>query len=422
MGMDWIDLSYLTGVSLAGAGARALRRGLPAGWRLRLEAVAPEDLAPDWIWVHAVSVGELILADGLIGWLRDEGLRVHVTTGTPAGFELLTKRMEGWDQASGRVSGGAFPVDDPEGLRTFLRHAPGAFIALETELWPNLLRELEGRGIPRIIVNGRLTQRSLARGGPWMRRAASRLSLVSARDPESAERFRALGALNVELGGNLKADLPRPAPLHEGWEILRAAWEGFPVLVVGNTVAGEEELLLELWRRTRSSVPGLRLILAPRQPRRFPEVGSAFAAAGLRFHRASALWPRSAVVWSETDVLLLDTLGELPLAYREGTVALVGGGWAWGGGHNPLEPVRWGLPTLIGPGFENFRDLVEPLRAASLLQVVGAEGLPEALAESLAGACLRPGFQELEVPLPEALRGALGRTCSFLKKFLPIDR
>jgi len=420
--MDWIDLSYWTGVSLAGAVARALRRGLPAGWRLRLEAAPPEDLAPGWIWLHAVSVGELILADGLIGWLREQGLRVHVTTGTPAGLELMAKRLSGWDQASGRVSGGAFPVDDPAGLRAFLERPPAAFIALETELWPNLLRELEARGAPRIVVNGRLTERSLARGGPWMRRAASRLSLVSARDPESAERFRTLGAPRVELGGNLKADLPRPAPLHEGWDILRAAWEGHPVLVAGNTVPGEEDMILDLWRRARESTPGLRMILAPRQPRRFPEVGAAFAVAGLRFHRASGIWPQSATTWSEVDVLLLDTLGELPLAYREGTVALVGGGWTWHGGHNPLEPVRWGLPTLIGPGFENFRDLVEPLQEAGLLQVVAGEKLTEALGHALSGAPLRPGFEGETPRLPEALQGALGRTCSFLKIFLTIGR
>jgi 3-deoxy-D-manno-octulosonic-acid transferase len=420
--MDWIDLSYLMGVSLAGAVARALRRGLPTGWRLRLEATSPADLTPGWIWLHAVSVGELILADGLIAWLREQGLRVHVTTGTPAGLELMAKRLDGWDQASGRVSCGAFPVDDPAGLRAFLSRPPAAFIAMETELWPNLLRELEARGVPRIVVNGRLTERSLARGGAWMRRAASRLSLVCARDSESAERFHQLGAPRVELGGNLKADLPRPAPLHEGWEILRAAWEGSPVLVAGNTVPGEETLILELWRQARESAPGLRLILAPRQPRRFPEVGAAFAAMGLRFHRASGIWPQSATSWRDVDVLLLDTLGELPLAYREGTVALVGGGWTWHGGHNPLEPVRWGLPTLIGPGFENFRDLVEPLQRDGLLQVVSCEELPMALERTLSGAPLRPGFSGGSVSLPEALRGALGRTCSFLKIFLPIGR
>ena len=419
--MDWIDLSYLTGVSLAGAGARALRRGLPEAWRLRLEAAPPEELEAGWIWVHAVSVGELILADGLVGWLGEQGLRVHVTTGTPAGLELLARRLPGWDRGGGRVTGGAFPLDDPAGLEPFLRHPPALFAALETELWPNLLRELEVRDIPRIIVNGRLTERSLQRGSAWMGRAASRLSLVAARDPESLERFRQLGAPRVELGGNLKADLPLPAPLHEGWESLREGWRDFPVLVAGNTVAGEEVLILDWWRQVRESLPGLRLILAPRQPRRFPEVGSLFAAEGLRFRRASAPWPSAPGSWAHVDLLLLDTLGELPLAYREGTVALVGGGWAWQGGHNPLEPVRWGLPTLIGPGFENFRDLVEPLREASLVKGVPGDAVAEVLGRCLSSVPLRPGF-EAEPLLPESLRGALGRTCSFLKKFLPIVR
>ena len=420
--MHWIDLTYLTGVSLAGAVARALERGLPEGFRLRLNALPAEDLPPGWIWLHAVSVGELILADGIIRWLVDQGLRVHVTTGTPAGMGLLAQRLTLWNRTPGVVSGGAFPLDDPAGLTPFFRRPPGAFIALETELWPNLLRELELRGIPRVIVNGRLTARSLDRGGPWLRQAASRLSLVAARDPESADRFRTLGAPWVELGGNLKADLPAPTPLHGGWDRLRTAWSPHPVLVAGNTVEGEESLLLDVWRRARESCPGLRLILAPRQPRRFAEVGTAFMDAGLCFHRASASWPTPESYWDGIEVLLLDTLGELPSAYREGTVALVGGGWTWHGGHNPLEPVRWGVSTLIGEGCANFRDLVEPLKDAGLIRVVSNENLLKAVLEELAKSKLRPGLSGLESPLPESLRGALGRTCSFLKECLPMGR
>lgn len=420
--MDWIDLTYLTGISLAGAVARALQRGLPESLRLRLNAQPAEDLPVDWIWVHAVSVGELILADGIVRWLVAQGLRVHVTTGTPAGMGLLTQRLPLWDRTRRQVSGGAFPLDDPEGLSPFFRRPPGAFLALETELWPNLLRELERRGIPRLIVNGRLTERSLTKGGPWVRRAASRVSLVAARDPESAERFRELGAPRVELGGNLKADLPVPAPFHAGWDRLRAAWQPHPVLVAGNTVEGEESQILELWRNAREAFPGLRLILAPRQPRRFPEVSAVFAEAGLRFHRASTPWPEPSVYWEGMEVLLLDTLGELPLAYREGTVALVGGGWAWHGGHNPLEPVRWGVPTLIGEGYSNFQDLVEPLKTTGQVQVVARENLLQVVKDQLTHTPLRPGFSGHEVPLPEALRGALGKTCNFLKIFMPPSR
>lgn len=421
--MDTLDLSYRLAVSLAGAVARACQRGLPEAWRLRLNAEAP-DLPPGprtgrWIWLHAVSVGELLLADGLVDRLRRAGHRLHVSTGTPAGLELLHRRLPGWDGGTGQVSGGAFPLDDPAGLEPFFRQAPALFLALETELWPGLLAELQTRGIPSLVVNGRLTEKSLERGGPWLRRAAARLSLVAARDPASAEAFRRLGAPRVALGGNLKADLPAPRRLHEGWATLRAAWAGQPVVVAGNTVEGEEELVLQAWSQVREEVPGLKLVLAPRQPRRFGAVAGACAARGLRFRRASEPWPGSDAGpdgWQDTDLLLLDTLGELSAAYAEGTLALVAGGWKAPGGHNPLEPVLAGVPTAIGPGFSNFEDLVPPLLDAGRLDRVEASALAAWMIRRLHDAPLRPG---VAAPLPEALAGALDRTWALLAPYLP---
>ena len=411
--MDALDLSYRVAVSLVGAVARACSRGLPGGWRLRLEAEAPVLPRGGWIWLHAVSVGELLLADGLVARLREAGHRVHLSTGTPAGLALMAKRLPGWDAGTGRISGGAFPLDDPAGLEPFLDQPPGLFLALETELWPGLLAALEARGIPRVVVNGRLTEKSIHKGGPWLRRAASRLSLVAARDEASAEAFRRLGAPEVRLGGNLKADLPPPRPLHAGWAALREAWAGAPVVVAGNTVEGEEDLILDAWDAARAEHPGLRLILAPRQPRRFEAVAGLTADRGLAFRRASD-WPSSAV-WAEVEVLLLDTLGELAAVYAEGTVALVAGGWTAAGGHNPLEPVRVGVPALVGPGFANFEDLVPPLRDAGLIQVVPAAGLGAGLEAALAEAPLR---SRGVARLPEALRGTLDRTWGLLAPHL----
>lgn len=418
--MDLVDGSYLGAVALVGAAARALVRGLPPDWRLRLEATAPDDLPEGWLWVHAVSVGELVLAEGILSVLRDGGHHVHVTTGTSNGMALLARRLPGWDRGTGRVTGGAFPLDDPRGLASFLKVAPGAFVSLETEIWPNLLRELEALGVPRCIVNGRLTRRSLGRGGAWMARAASRLTVVAARDEASAGLFRELGAPRVELGGNLKADLPPPRPLHAGWESLRRAWANSPVLVAGNTVEGEEALVLGAWEAARARHPDLRLILAPRQPRRFQDAADLLA--GRAFRRASDVWPGDAAAWEPTDILLLDTLGDLASAYREGTLALVAGGWSWHGGHNPLEPVRWGLPTLVGPGFTNFEDLVAPLRDAGLLDVVPAGDLLERILARLEGAPLRPAETGKPVPYPEGLAGSLGKTVSILKNCLPPPR
>jgi 3-deoxy-D-manno-octulosonic-acid transferase len=414
--MDLIDGSYLLVAGLVGALARAMRRGLPEGWRLRLEAEPAEDLPADrWIWIHAVSVGELLLADGLVKALRAEGHRLHLTTGTPAGLSLLRQRLPGWDGGTGRVSGGAFPFDDPEGLRPFFLHPPGLFLALETELWPNLLRELQARDIPRVIVNGRLTPRSIARGGPWMGRAASRVSIVAARDDESAKAFSALGAEDVRVTGNLKADLPPPPAWSERWQALNRAWAGDPVLVVGNTVEGEEALVLEAWVAARRKVSNLRMILAPRQPKRFEEAAAMLE--GQSFWRASGDWPSTEDACRAKDILLLDTLGELPRAWSMGTLAWVGGGWRSKGGHNPLESLRFGVPTWIGPGFDNFQDVVLGLKGSAKLSIRSEEELCEELIAFLTTAPLRADGQP--DPALASLLGATDRTLDVLRKVLP---
>ena len=413
--MDFTHASYASLVNLAGGVARGMRRALPEGWRMRLEAAPPEGLpAGRWVWLHAVSVGELLLAEGLLARLIAAGHRVHLTTGTPAGLALLEERLPRWDSGSELLSGGAFPLDDGPGLRGFFAAPPAAFIALETELWPNLLRALRLRGIPSMVVNGRLTARSR---GPFVASAIRDLSLVVARDESSAASFKGLGAKRVEVGGNLKADLPPPPPLHEGWAALRSAWSAQAVVVAGNTVEGEEALVIEAWRAARANRPGLRLILAPRQPRRFDETARLFEAEGLAFRRASADWGGD---WRDVEVLLLDTLGELPRAYGEGTVALVGGGWRAEGGHNPLEPARFGMPVILGPGFANFEDLVAPLKAFRAVRVVEEAGLPGALRGALEEAPLRPAFSP-DQPPPHlaAMLGALDRTWHLMEPLLP---
>ncbi|HET8714804.1 MAG TPA: hypothetical protein VFM16_03195, partial [Holophagaceae bacterium] len=158
-------------------------------------------------------------------------------------------------------------------------------------------------------------------------------------------------------------------------------------------------------------------LLAPRQPRRFDEAARLLEARGLAFHRASQGWEAP---WARLDALLLDTLGELPRAYGEGTVALVGGGWRQAGGHNPLEPARFGMPVLLGPGFANFEDLVAPLLAAGAVEVVAEEALPGALDAALRRAPLRPGASpEQPPPALASLLGALDRTWSLVEPLLP---
>lgn len=412
--MNHLDLAYFVAANLAGAAGRTFLSSLPEAFRQRLEARPPEGLEPGWVWVQAVSVGELLLAPGLLEKCLRRGERVHVTTGTTAGLDLLRRRAPEWDQGRGLLTGGAFPLDDSDGLRPFLASPPKLFLALETELWPNLLRELEGRGIPKVIVNGRLTARS--EGSRVLRQAARRLDLVAARDADSAAAFRALGAPNVRLGGNLKSDLPPPRPLPEFWAPLHQAWAADPVVVAGNTVEGEEALVVAAWQAARGFYPSLRLIMAPRKPARFEASAALLDGQGLRFERASA-WPNDAD-WRDVGILLLDTLGDLPAAYGEGTVGLVGGGWTWTGGHNPLEPVRWGIPTITGPGGDNFRDLLDPLILAGSVIQVPPDRLGAALLEQLGKASLRGPGMEGGPALPSGLGGALERTWNLVLPFL----
>jgi 3-deoxy-D-manno-octulosonic-acid transferase len=186
-------------------------------------------------------------------------------------------------------------------------------------------------------------------------------------------------------------------------------------------VAGEEEQILEVWRLARAAWPGLRLILAPRKPARFQEVAELLAPHA-PFRASAPVWPADEAAWAGTPVLLLDTLGELASAYRIGTLALVGGGWGWHGGHNPLEPVRWGLPTLLGPGFGNFEDLVRPLQAAGLVEVVAEHDLAARVQALLAVTARRPADSSQSVRYPECLQGALGKTLELLKNILPEPR
>jgi 3-deoxy-D-manno-octulosonic-acid transferase len=360
-----------------------------------------------------------MLAAGLVEKLRSAGLHTHITTGTQAGMELLEKRLPEWDSGLCLFTGGGFPLDDRRGLKSFFEAPPSVFVAMETEIWPNLFRELESRSIPICVINARLSARTTGSAFlPLLRRAAKRISLVAARDAESASRYSSLGGPNVVLGGNLKADAPPPSALHDGWKALRAGWQGLPVLVAGNTIEGEEAAVVAAWEKARESFSGLRLIIAPRQPRRFDEVARWLDKLGLTYHRASLPFGTDLGKWRETQILLLDTMGELASAYGLGSVALVGGGWLWHGGHNPMEPLYWSVPTIIGPNYSNFEDLVKPLLEAGCLHVSSLDELNGKIQCLLKEADLS-GHAADAVKIPDALKGCLEKTWGCLQPFLP---
>ncbi|HEY3120493.1 MAG TPA: glycosyltransferase N-terminal domain-containing protein, partial [Vicinamibacteria bacterium] len=287
------------------------------------------------IWVHAVSVGEVLAVRGLVESLRRRfpGRRVFLSTTTVTGNTVARQSV---------ATDGLFfaPFDWPGPVRRALEAVdPALLVLVETELWPNLIHEARRRGTRIALVNGRISPRSFPRYRrlrALLREVLEEVDLFLMQGEAHARRVREMGAPadRVRVLGNLKYDAP---PAGSGGEAggLIAAEAGRPVWVAGSTARGEETLVLEAFRRARERVPSLRLVLAPRHPERFEEAAALVAAAGFHGARRSRL---GAGGWREGDVLLLDTLGELAAAYAGATVVFVGGSLVAAGGHNVLEP------------------------------------------------------------------------------------
>ncbi|MGC2620347.1 MAG: 3-deoxy-D-manno-octulosonic acid transferase, partial [Acidobacteriaceae bacterium] len=329
------------------------------------------------LWIHAVSVGEILAASRLIDELTQllapSGTRVVISTTTRTGQRLARERF-----GPERVF--YFSLDFAFAVRAWLRFLqPRALILLETEFWPRLLVECRRARIPVAVVNARISDRSW----PRYRRLAfvwkhllNSLAIVLAQTPLDAERLHALGAANVRLAGNLKYDIrtSEPAPILARFrENLPPAT---PVLVCGSTLAGEEELLLN------ARPPGIVTILAPRHPERFPQVAQLLRKRGVPFILRST-WFESPQPIPPGAVFLLDSIGELASVYALATAAFIGGSLIPAGGHNPLEPAQFAIPIAMGPCYENFRGIVDTLLQRDALRIVTPENLQPALAELL---------------------------------------
>lgn len=311
------------------------------------------------IWIHAVSVGEVHAARGLLPYLRElfPDVPVVLSTTTATGQEMA--RQAGADATF------FCPLDLPWVVRrTIDRLRPRALLLVETEVWPNLVRACTARGIPTALVNARLSERSHRRyrllGEAWGR-VIRQLEVVCARTEREAERYRDLGyrARDLYVTGNLKGDAAALQPPEFLRRTLSRALHlnGTAALVVaGCTMPGEEEEILQAFAQLRGSHPEVRLLLAPRHPERFDRVAEAVSAAGWLLRRRSSGGPE------EADVLLLDTIGELPAAYGLGTVSFVGGSLVPAGGHNLLEPAVQSQPVLFGPHMDNFTALASSFR------------------------------------------------------------
>ncbi len=312
------------------------------------------------IWVHAVSVGEVLAVSGLVAELakRFSQHRVVISTTTDTGQKLARARF-------GAENVFYFPLDFAFAIRPYLRLLQPQLIVIgETEIWPNFLRLAHGSGARIAIVNARISDRSLRgyqRFRPLLRKVLQQVDLFLTQTEEDAHRLTQIGAPaeRVHTTGNLKFDVPAPAapPIVAS---LRSAFQqanASPVIVCGSTVDGEEPLLLQAFVNILASYPRAVMILAPRHPERFLQVAELLDKLGIRFWRRS-LWSGDPVVGG---VLLIDRMGELAALYALADVAFVGGSLVPRGGHNIIEPALHGVPIVVGNHTENFRDIVSCL-------------------------------------------------------------
>ena len=367
------------------------------------------------ILIHAVSVGEVQAALPLLDVMLEQRRGPFLlTTTTPSG------RRRGESLFSGRVVQRYLPWDLPGAIRRFLaRTAPRVVIVLETELWPNLIHACAERSIPLIYVNARLSARSAAgyhRFRSLFAPALARVNAVAAQTNEDAARLVATGACpeRVVVTGNTKLDVAVPAAARESGRLLRhRIGPSRRVWIAASTHEGEEELVLDAFSRVRGEVPGCCLILVPRHVDRAGRIASLVRRRGYSASLRTEGFDASA------DVLLGDTMGELPVLYAASDLAFVGGSLVDIGGHNLLEPAVLGIPALTGPNTRNFSDLAASLAAAGAVRVVhDAEDLAGTVIDLLRDPNRRHRMGEEGREFVMSNRGARERTMAVIDRLL----
>jgi 3-deoxy-D-manno-octulosonic-acid transferase len=377
------------------------------------------------IWVHAVSVGEVLAVSRLVGELDrmfpESDLLVSTTTRT--GQALAGQRF-----GENRVF--YCPLDLPWAVRAYL-HAlrPTLLILAETEFWPNLLNGCFRRGIPVVVVNARISDRSWPRYRMLKRLwqpLLGRIDQVLAQSEVDARRLTAIGCRpdRVAVSGNLKFDV-RAAQEAEATRLLRVLAEGTRWIVAGSTLEGEEAALLEAWATLLKDDPQLGMVLAPRHPERFDAVAALLERSGNPWVRRSAWNAVGASGRHEAPrllhpgtIVLLDTIGELASVYSLAAVAFVGGSLIPSGGHNPLEPAQFGVPIVMGPHYANFRAITEDLRAHDGIRIAAKEQLAEALAGLLGDSASAAAMGHRAWEVFEEQAGATDRTVKALEILL----
>jgi 3-deoxy-D-manno-octulosonic-acid transferase len=404
------------------------RRGLPQ--RLGLEEGSfgePHKLnGPDQpvIWVHAVSLGEVVAVTPLVKELhrRYPNHRFIVSTVTETGREAVEQRLAGLAEHL------YAPLDFPWVVsRLINRIRPVLYLFIETELWPNLLRTLHRHGIPAVMVNGRLSSRSFARQQwapvrSFYQTMLETLSLCLMQSDRDVDRIVALGAeaSRVRRTGNIKFD--QPIPVVAGGGMTRASLGLQPtdrLFVAGSTHPGEEETLVECYRALVAECPSAVLLLAPRHIERVESVEAMIRARGLAVQRRSSIGQVGSLQPSGPGVLLLDSRGELPTIYREAVVAFVGGTLVPVGGHNLLEPAQWAKPVLFGPHTDHCAEIADLLiRGGGGRRVSQAEDLTRQVLTLFSDDEQRERMGRAARQVVEENQGALQQTLEAIDRLL----
>ncbi len=371
------------------------------------------------IWVHSVSVGEVLAVGELVGKLRRRfpGYRVMVSTTTATGQKLAKERF-------GEESVFYFPLDFGFAIQPYLTTLkPQLIVIAETEFWPNFLRLARNSGARIAVVNARISDRSW----PGYRRVRRigilaavlrNVNLFLAQSEEDARRLLDIGAPGerVQVSGNLKFDVAAPAPpaiVASLRSVFQQAGAG-PVIVCGSTVEEEEGLLLLAFQNVLASHPRAVMILAPRHPERFGEVAQLLEHMGISYWRRS-LWGGDSIAGG---VFLVDTIGELASLYALGDVAFVGGSLVPRGGHNIIEPAQHGVPIIVGNHTENFRDIVGLFQSQDAVRVVGPAEFPLVLMELLSHEAERLALGRRGAETLRSQMGATEKTAKALQKLL----
>lgn len=419
-------LAFLLLITLPYWLLQMLRHGkYRASLRPRLGAIPPQLVRRGeerTIWVHAVSVGEVVASSAVVELLRQKfpSHRVVVSTTTSTGQKLAAKRF-------GAENVFYFPLDFAFAMRPYIEVLrPELCVVAETEFWPNFLRLAKRSGARISVINCRISDRSLPgykRLRFWLPKVLANVDLFLAQTEEDGRRLAAIGAAEakVTVAGNLKFDVAPPrspaivASLRTGFG-QPGAGAGFvwPILVCGSTLEDEEAPLLSAFRNILATYPEAVLILAPRHPERFAEVAALVEQLGFRMWRRS-LWSGEALAGG---VLLLDSMGELAAIYSLATIAFVGGSLVPRGGHNILEPAVYGVPIVTGNHYENFRDIVNFFLSRNAVRVVGLADLPLVFMELIENSEERTTLGRNALAALESQRGATERTVRALAELM----